>query len=103
MTWETTRPRRNTRVACHATAVLSTGAGVFAGVCENLSLGGAFVSCDPTPSYGAISMILYLPSQGPVEVAGEVLRHGAHGCGIRFPRLPSRALTAISTVVATVC
>jgi hypothetical protein len=103
MTRETIRPRRNTRVTCHATAVLSTDAGVFSGVCENLSLGGAFVSCEPAPSDGVVSVILYLPAQGPVEVAGEILRHEARGCGIRFSRLPSRTLNAISSVVATVC
>ena len=91
--------RRYVRVACNAAAVITTDAGTFPGVCDSLSLGGAFVRCETTPSCDIVSMILCLPSLGPVEVTGEVLYRDPRGCGIRFTSLASNAMTAICTFV----
>jgi hypothetical protein len=103
MTQKPTTPRRNKRVACNAAAVITTDTGTFPGVCESLSLGGAFVSCEPAPPSDVVSMILCLPSLGPVEVTGEVLYREPRGCGIRFTHLASAALMAICTFVGAVC
>ena len=99
MTEDSETPRRNTRVACHTAAAITTDQGTFPGVCENLSLSGAFVNCAPTWSSTFISMMLYLPPLGAVEVAGEILRREPRGCGVRFTRLASTALTTICAFV----
>jgi hypothetical protein len=94
--------RRHTRIACQAPAVISSPTGVLSGVCENLSLGGAFVRCERTPPCDRVSVTFHLPSLGPIEVAGEVLRSGPGGCGIRFTHLASTALVSICTFVGAV-
>ena len=103
MAQDATRPHRHTRVCCNAAAVITTDQGTFPGVCVSLSRCGAFVTCDQAPSSDAVSMILCLPSLGPVEVAGEVLYRKPSGCGIRFTRIASTALIAICTFVGVVC
>ena len=96
-------PRRNTRIACNTAAVITSDAGTFPGVCESLSLGGAFVRCETAPASDSVSMILCLPSLGPVEVAGEILYREPEGCGIRFTHLASAAVVAICAFVGSVC
>lgn len=96
-----TQPRRFNRVSCNAAAVVTTAHDTLAGVCENLSLGGAYVSGAPAPTAKSVTMAFCLPSVGPVEVAGEV-RHGTEkGFGIRFTHLPPRALMAICSYVGS--
>ena len=95
-------PRRHTRVPCTAAAIITTDGGTVSGVCENLSLGGAFVNCEPVPPGDSVSVTLCLPSLGPVELTGKVLRREARGCGIRFTHLASTALIAICTYIGTV-
>ena len=89
--------RKNPRIVCNAAAVVITRRGTYPGVCESLSPGGAFVRCDRCPAEDQVSLIVCLPSLGPVELDGEVLYRQPEGCGIRFTGLASTALTAIST------
>jgi hypothetical protein len=95
--------RNNVRVDCNAAAVITTETDTCPGVCESLSIAGAFVRCEAAPAQKDVSMILCLPSLGPVEVAGEILYREARGCGIRFTHVASAAVVAICTFVGTVC
>jgi hypothetical protein len=92
--------RRHVRVACNAAAVITTADDTFAGVCQNISLGGAYFSGDTAPASGSITFTLCLPSMGPVELVGEVRPRAPTGCGIRFTQIPYPALTAICAYVA---
>ncbi len=94
--------RKNPRIACNAAAVITTDDGTYPGVCESLSPAGAFVRCDTSPPEDKVSVIVCLPSLGPVELDAEVLYRQPQGCGIRFTGLASAALMAISTFVGTV-
>ncbi|HEY3446014.1 MAG TPA: PilZ domain-containing protein [Myxococcales bacterium] len=100
---EQTKPcRKNPRIVCNAAAVITTDGGTYPGVCESLSPGGAFVRCDACPSEDRVSVIVCLPSLGPIELDGEVLYRQPQGCGIRFTGLASAALMAICTFMGSV-
>jgi hypothetical protein len=91
--------RRYSRIPCKVAAVVTLGDGSHTGVCENLSIGGAFVRGIGAPLSAAVSMSVTLPSVGPVEVVGEVRHSSSLGCGIRFTRIPPKALFAICAYV----
>ena len=95
-------PRRFTRVTCNAAAMVAYGDSTFAGVCENISVGGAFFKGASLPSLTEVHMMLCLPSIGPIEVLGEVRHAHEDGFGLRFKRVESRGLMAICTFVGTI-
>ncbi|MGC4117990.1 MAG: PilZ domain-containing protein [Myxococcales bacterium] len=85
--------RQHTRIPCFAPAVVESGGEMVAGVCENISLGGAFFRGAPRPRTPFVQMVLCIPSLGPVEVEGEVRHACADGFGVRFTWLsPAAAL-----------
>ena len=91
--------RRYARVACGASAVIALRDQELRGVCENLSIGGAYFKGAGAPLSTTVSMTLSLPMAGDVELVGEVRHSSDSGCGIRFTRIPSRALLAICAYV----
>ena len=100
-TTTTSNPRRYTRVTCNAAAIVTAGAASLAGVCENLSVGGAFFKGATAPTVTEVKMVLCLPSMGPIEIVGEVRHARDDGFGIRFTHLPSNSLMAICSYVGT--
>lgn len=93
--------RRYTRVPCNAAAVVTQGEHTAAGICDSLSVGGAFFKGESAPAKATVKMVLCLPSMGPIEVEGEVCYARADGIGIRFTQLPPVALMAICTYVGS--
>lgn len=87
--------RKNPRIVCNAAAVINTERGTYPGVCESLSEGGAFVRCPECPKSDRVSLVVCLPSLGPIELAGEVVYRRPEGCGIKFTGFASAALFAI--------
>ena len=93
--------RRYARVACNAAAVVTLGEHTTAGICDSLSVGGAFFKGEAAPPSAPIKLVLCLPSMGPIEVHGEVCYSREDGFGIRFTQLPPTALRAICTYVGS--
>ncbi|MGC4120811.1 MAG: PilZ domain-containing protein [Myxococcales bacterium] len=93
------RNRENPRIACNAAAIITTPRGTYPGVCESLSPGGAFVRCDHCPPDNRVTVIVCLPSLGPVELEGEILYRQPTGCGIRFTGPASSGLTTVQTFI----
>ncbi|HEY3447172.1 MAG TPA: PilZ domain-containing protein [Myxococcales bacterium] len=93
--------RRYARVACNAAAVVTRGEHSAAGICDSLSIGGAFFKGEAAPARAPLKLVLCLPSMGPIEVEGEVCYSRADGIGIRFTQLPPNALMAICTYVGS--
>ncbi len=101
---ETTRTftqRRYVRVPCNAAATITRGDRTTAGVCDSLSVGGAFFRGEAAPARAPVKMVLCLPSMGPIEVQGEVCYSRGEGIGIRFTQLPPGALMAICSYVGS--
>jgi len=99
MTSKTKPTRRYARVSCHASAVVTSGVETFAGICNSLSIGGAFFKGEHSPPDREIRMVLCLPSMEPIEVRGEVRYSREDGFGISFTHLPPHALSAICAYV----
>lgn len=86
--------RKYARVPCNAAAAWSSDGQSQAGVCENLSIGGAFFR-GTVPSMSTVTFTLCLPSVGPVTLTGEVCHRTEEGCGLRFTRMAPQALVAL--------
>jgi len=93
--------RRYSRVNCNAAAVMTAGATTVTGVCENISIGGAYFKGSEAPPVGPVVLTLCLPSMGPIELSGEVCHTSTDACGIRFTNIPRSAFSAICAYVGT--
>ena len=88
-------------VACLAPAVVCTETDTCPGVCESLSLEDAYVVCDEPPAGDEVSVVLCLPSLGPVEIGGRIHTRGPHGIAVHFTRLATTALLALCTFIGS--
>jgi hypothetical protein len=95
MTQHWSQPRLTRRISCHAAAVLTTRAGAYPCMCQNLSLGGAFLACPSQPEGDVVSLRVCLPSLGPVELDGKILYRNLAGCGVRFQNMAATALAVL--------
>ncbi|MGC4113155.1 MAG: PilZ domain-containing protein [Myxococcales bacterium] len=96
---QTFTQRRYARVPCNAAAVVTLGERRASGICDSLSVGGAFFKGEAAPARSPLKLVLCLPSMGPIEVEGEVCYSREDGIGIRFTQLPPNALMAICAYV----
>lgn len=96
-----TSPRRFTRVPCNVAAMVAFRDAQYSGVCQNLSVGGAYFRGGSAPSATDVDIVLCIPSLGPVELHGEVCHSEADGVGVRFKQIPSQALSALCAYVGT--
>lgn len=90
------------QISCNAAAVITTETGTYPGVCKELSLDGTYVRCEAQPTSDSVSLIVCLPSLGPIELNGEIRERRQDGCVIRFTNLASAAALAICTFMGTV-
>ena len=98
--------RRHVRLAMHANVTMQSETNFVAGLSENISEGGIFVSTFSPPNIGErVALKITVDGGGSVMVEGVVrwLRHddtgGFSGCGIQFMDLSPQASKAIDGLV----
>lgn len=100
--------RQHRRVDLHVEITLESESNFYAGVSNNVSEGGVFISTLASPPVGAmVTLSLGLPGAGRFALAGvvrwvrddEVCHGSLPGCGIQWLELPAAARVAIEHFV----
>jgi hypothetical protein len=88
------------RVNLDAALVLS-GSEVTQGIVRDMSLGGAFVTLEPTPPFGTSLDITFTLGGEPITVASTVRWSKAGGVGVQFGLIGARHTYLITEHLAT--